>query len=87
MSKTGNFIISSKDTEPVMLCIGHAGINPEAIINVIQTEEFQTKLQNRPKKNRIIISSNDQLSNYSGIRAKLIAYYKFLKQTATNQRE
>lgn len=87
MSKNGHFIINNKSNDPVMIRIGHAGVDPESIRQIVLSEEFKNKLDKRIKNDRIIISSIDPLSHFSGIRAKLIAYYKFLKEKSTYPRD
>ena len=87
MAKGGHLIINPKSDKSVMIRIGHAGVATESIIKIIESEEFKNKLENREVQNRIIISSIDPLSHFSGIRAKLIAYSKFLRQRPINQRD
>jgi len=87
MSKYGHFIVNNKYGDPVMIRIGHAGVVADTIRKKVTSEEFKEKLEKREKQNRTIISSLDPLSHFSGIRAKLIAYHKFLKQRSFYQRD
>ena len=87
MAKGGHLIINPKSEKFVMIRIGHAGVSMESITRIIESKEFKARLENREPQNRIIISSTDPLSHYSGIRAKLIAYSKFLRQRPINQRD
>lgn len=87
MAKGGHLIIKPKSDKFVMIRVGHAGVSTESIIKIIESEEFKNRLENREPQDRIIISSTDPLSHYSGIRAKLIAYSKFLRQRPINKRD
>ena len=87
MSNTGHFIINNKNSDPVMIRIGHAGVIPDAIRKIIKSKEFIEKFESIEKPSKTIISSIDPLSHFSGIRAKFIAYHKFLKQKAFYQRD
>lgn len=45
MAKNGHFIIKYKSDKPVMIRIGHAGVTPSIIKNLVNSEAFLRQIE------------------------------------------
>lgn len=87
MAKGGHFIINPKSEKAVIIRIGHAGVQIGSIVKILRSEEFKSRFAKQKDDGRIIISAIDTLCHYYGIRAKLIAFSKFLRLNPIFQRD
>lgn len=55
MAKNGHLVVKYKNENPVMIRIGHAGVMPATIKKIVESEEFQKKLESRHKHKKQII--------------------------------
>lgn len=55
MAKNGHLVVKYKQESPVMIRIGHAGVMPVTIRKIVESKEFQQKLESRHKHKKQII--------------------------------
>ena len=80
--KRGGFLGIEYFGRTVLLRISHIGIQEQDIIESMESKEYKefVKLLNKTYKKRQIIASMDRMHPISGIKNKLFAYQKFLRE-------
>ena len=81
--KKGGFLGIECFGRNVMLRISHIGIQEEDILSDMETEDYKQfvkHLLNLTNKKKHIISSIDRFHPISGLKNKLLAYQKFLRE-------
>lgn len=66
MAKNGNYIVKYKKDKPVMIRIGHAGVTPSYIKNIVKSPDFKEKFdQIEMRHRRIQIGKELYLTKFS----------------------